>query len=702
MNEPQKVYGAECLDYIDRKIGFAWHGWAGANLASINTYLMDSLSEVKKDSGDSISAKNFKRETSLIRWYHDTSKRKIGLVIGKSAEGGLEVALLGNEDIINGGRNPSAPDAPKGQCDYTIVTFYEALTIPYTWNIINQKYERKYKPSTFPNCRQGSVSGADGVPDFSIEYNKSLIDFATFDESMNFIPRFTYTSFRDSFGTPWEYAGNETQQDTDYTITNNKSNTMVFGVRYYNVREYPSDYLTDPLALVAGDLYSYAKENAFGFSPLFPPTMDPDQFNSYSIPYKYDADPDLETKGCNLTSIPYNIILTYDENEAKRYLQDGTLPSDAFLYPLDFDNLPKYEPDDSETGDEPDDSGDIDGSEDEWDIDNDLPEVPSYTPSMLNNNNVYLMTPGELDGIINWFWNDVGDVTDLSDLVTKIEGLTSDLGSNFLMFRIMPVDPSWIGGSSSVSNFIVGPVEKAGTYTALGRSAPIIRDIGHIKIDEKFTSYKFLNYTPYSDAKLYLPYHGIVDLDLQIFQGHTLYVKAVYDYMNGLVNYFIYCDNAWLVGSYQAKMAVDLPITLQSKNDRDSAIFSNVSSSVAGLIGAGTSLATGNPIGLVLGANAIMKQGQAAPMKVTGSVGDTGAFYAPQKCKIIIRRPKIRKPDNYNDICGRQSFSQYRLSSLKGKGYTKVFNPKLSFTKTKPYAEEITEIYDLLTQGVIL
>lgn len=693
LSDLEKVSGNECLQYINRMVGFGSHSISGGTIRNI---LLEADSFVKREgtSEDIVSTGIY--VTHLFRWRHDTSKRKIGLVLGKSEDGGYEVALLGNEKIANGVYS-SVDDT--GWCDYTSIRYSCGLRQSYTYELADNIYHRDDAYSVYPTCSIYGAIGSSGVPAYSVDINEQF-NYLNFDETNNYIPQWTYTRSVQPFHDNWRYNGKVTQSQA-YNLTTNKKTTMVFGHRETNVFKFPKFYKDNPLRVLGGNLYQWACDVAFALESYFPPIILETAFENYFLEFQLEDIEDMEnSKGCNLTSVPYNIILTYDENQAKRYLQDGTLPSDAFLFPLDFDNLPTYQSDDS--SDEDDDNGQGDLDDDSRDCDEDLPKVPTYTPSSLNTNNVYLLTAGEVNQIINWLWNDVGSVQDLDDLVTKIQGLTSDLIQNFLMFRVMPVKPAWIGGAGNSTHFVVGSVEKAGEYMTLAKGNPPIVHIGSYNFGNKFNTFKFLNYSPYSDFKLYLPYHGIVDIDVSVFQGHSLDVYAVYDYMTGTITYMIYSDNTWLVNTYTAKMAVDLSVSLQTKNDRDSAIFGNVSNAVAGVMSAGASVASGNPIGLVMGAQAIAQQTHSAPFKAMGQVGEMGAFYTPQRCKVLIRRPVPTTPSTYNQNVGRQAYYSTTLAKLKGKGYTKCINPRLKFTKTIPLADEEEKINQLLSEGVYL
>lgn len=679
------VYDRECLDYIDKPVAFASHALKAFGAESIQAAGQKAINSVGVDRSN-LRTNNITHQTTIEKWNHDTSKRKIGYIREKYDDGGLEVVIFSTDrmDTTSG-----------GNVEWTATRFNFLQSCSYTEVASTGTYDRQHQMSVYPVTGMNITYTNDGIPAYRLIVNDDNVG-VSYDATLDYNPN---ENWKKTYGFTALWTKNRVYANNgSYTLTDDEATTLTFGsgVTYVNPVDYPLIYKDDPLKCFAGNFYQYGCDMAFDCEPYFLSKITSELFPFYTALWKMD-----EVRSTNLTAIPYNLMLTYDKTQALDYLHNGNIPSDAFLFPLDFNDLPTYSSEENDDSDEDDDTDDIDDG-DERDCDENLPEVPSYTGGSMNNNNVFLLLPGELNDIIDWFWNDVGAVQDLDDLMTKIEGLANNLAQNFLMFRIMPVNPAWIGGYGTDNNFVVGGVEKSGAYKTLGKQPATIEDIGHYHFSDKYTSYKFLNYEPYSDIKLYLPYHGIVDLDVGVYQGHDLYVKAVYDYLSGTITYMLYCDNTWLTNTFTAKMCVDLNISLQSKNERDNAIYGNVTNAVAGIMGAGSTLATGNPIGLAIGANAIVQQGQSAPYKVMASVGEDGAFYAPQKCAVLIRRPKVSRPDTYRDNIGRQAFESRKLSTLKGKGFTTVINPCLEFSELKPLPEEIDELNELLENGVFL
>lgn len=419
---------------------------------------------------------------------------------------------------------------------------------------------------------------------------------------------------------------------------------------------------------------------------------------------------------------PYNLILTYDLNAAKNYVETGELPGDAFLYPFDVDNIPVNTDGGTGADDSDGTQGTVDTGDTTWeDTDDQSPSAPGQNGQSLTNNNLYWLSSQQLKSFLDWFWDEATDVSEPSELFEKIQGLYENLSEAIVAVRYMPVRPEWIGGVSTDTKIIVGMLEKAEQCRVINKVVPDIRDIGSIDIRElakdKKTWDGFLNYSPYCQMSLYLPFHGFIDLDADLIMNSKLTIKAAYDILTGTIQYFIYrtargANNLNLVNTVVAKMATDIPISLQTKTQRDSAIFQNVSSAAGNLIGAGASLATGNPIGMVMStANIAATQPTGAPLTLKGTISENGAYYDSALCAIYVKRPGINIPSNYDKKVGNPCNVAMKLSKVHG--FVKCENPFISFSEItsdnsagfpppKPTKDEIDTIYNALSEGVIL
>jgi hypothetical protein len=695
------VTGSDCLDYINKPIGFANHDFTFFGDRTI-TDLADFYRNRLEGSNapQAVFSEGTNIFTEIKKWSHDTNKRKIGLVLGESEQdGGLEIAILGNEDI-------KAVGGSNGNVEISCLRFKNSERVQYRSPVPFADYERTTQYTPYPNYQEG-------YPEYPTFYATENDRDIPYDNIFDFNPT-PYSGYGCSWGCFAEYAG-QPAPEAPYTLTTNKNNTLVYG----KIKDilgidfaYPSICVGNPLNLCAGDLYSYGitKHDEIYFST--PVTLPSDtNFDDINRPLPNC----IELTRTNLTSLMFNIILTRNEQFALKYLNDGTLPSDAFLYPLDWDNLPEYD-EPVPTGDKPDDyPDDNDPDDDDRDFDPTPPETPTFTVNQLTNYNWYWLTVPEWSAFISWFWNDIGDYSDFDDIIAKVKGLYNDVASAVIMCRYYPVDISWIGGLGTQSNIKLGMIEKAGAVDTISQATALHAvDIGHVHIGAKYKS--FMDMSPYSQLSLYLPWHGFIDLDMNLFNGHEVYVKALYDYLSGTIQYYIYYDNELLVNTILCKMAMDIPITLQTKNDRDSAIFNNVSSTIGGLVGAGAGIISGNPIGMALGVTqgvgAFNSANASAPMRLMGNVGESGAYIGFQNCFVVVRRPTIQPSDgNSSTMKGLSTWKRnvgmlcgygYTLSDLSGQGFTVCHSPRIDFTSTTPLQTEVDEIYSYLEKGVIL
>lgn len=570
------------------------------------------------------------------------------------------------------------------------------------------------------NTADGKMYVSPVADDNDIHISEFGNDITT-PEWFDFTPTWQKYSGNNAFYQRCTEKGNKTLND-DITLTTDTSNALVVGkpitgypivTNYLELPYIPTeiyDNISGNLWECAVDYLSIASASVTGV-----PAPEDKTWRALPVITIY-----LQPNGTFAAYWkPYNLILTRDEQQAKNYLNTGAIPSDTIIYPWNPDEFPTYKSD----GSDPEEGGDEPGENGTPVID--LPDMvepqPDYTPQRLTNNNLYWLTAGQLTDFINWFWTSAGDIASLNDLWEKIQGLYNDLASSILNIRYMPVKPLWIGGTSSTTSIVVGNIVDdlgGATVEKINNNNPTKQTIGHIKINEVIskidTAKGFTNYTPYAQLLLYLPFHGYFELDNDLYMNSTLLIKALYDIISGVIQYELYRvadGKQTLTNIIPCKMAVDIPITLQSKNDRDSAIFQNIVGLAGSLAVSGGSLATGNPLGLVMGANALTSAGaNSLPLSLKGTPQETGAFYTYNKCMLIIKRPVYNRPSIYKSRVGYPCNKSYKLGSDKLKGFTQVYNPQIAFSGNtnadnvtiKPLQSEIDEIYTALEKGVII
>lgn len=643
--------------------------------------------------------------------------RKIGYIAGTNSDGSFHIYMLGNDDF-------DLTPSHNVITDVNLQLNFETLLLPPS--------DDRWTPKRLLDYRWTESSGA--TIDYRQAYaynNNNLNNFITELECFEYQPIWgeyhqVISSYLDCAKINDDYLYTSQGQGSMQVVLTNNLNTLQLGVpmnvRYYQ-RSMSGMYYGD--RNIGGDLYDLMSSFSQSFNNgvrnskmrdiYHQETINGHTYNIISI-YPYFEG----SFAYHYT--PYNLILTYNLDEAKHYVETGELPSDAFLYPFDVDNIPINETggtgaEDSD-GTQADDTISTGGDSGGEDTDDQNTEAPANTPQALTNNNLYWLTSQQLKNFIEWFWTDATDVTDPQELFEKIQGLYSDLSQAIVSIRYMPIDAEWVGGVSTASSIIVGLVEKTETVRTINKTVAPVRDItpNDISISELPDFKGFINFSPYCEISLYLPFYGYLSMDADLLMQNKLRIKATYDILSGTIQYYIFrvsskTGDATMINTVTGKMAVDIPISLQTKNERDSMIFNNVASATANLIGAGASAVAGNPIGMVMSTSAIAgQQSQGAPMRVMGSIGESGAFYDHGYCAIFIKRPATNYPPQYARRVGYPYNGARKLE--KTHGFIQCFNPYVEFTHMtvndsdiqppKPTAEEIEAIYNALTEGVIL
>lgn len=350
-----------------------------------------------------------------------------------------------------------------------------------------------------------------------------------------------------------------------------------------------------------------------------------------------------------------DLIMTSNLSEAQRYLQDGTIPSDARVNPSHV----KKDTDSNEDGEDGGKSSTFDENE---------PSAPTVNSVKLSNLHNYWISESQMQSFYSEVWE-----TDLTDFVKgAFTGIYSNLISNVVSLKFMPTTAENLGGTGDASPVILGfkTYDNLTVQTIGNTTAPIV-NIGSYKFAKEYNS--FADYAPYTDVKLYLPFVGVVPIDTNLFMGAgggetaTLNIKAQYDLQSGLITYFI-MRNKTMISSVSGHMAVEVPISLQSGLDTFSTMSRNFSGKVWDFAMEG---AKGNPIGMI----SEIAQGSATapPQTIFASTGGDGAFYSHPKCMIMIKHPQYNRPKNYSHVVGFPAYVTKKVSDLQG--FNIVQNP---------------------------
>ena len=167
----------------------------------------------------------------------------------------------------------------------------------------------------------------------------------------------------------------------------------------------------------------------------------------------------------------------------------------------------------------------------------------------------YAITENQLKQIGNKIWT--GYFTEL------IDALNSSPIENIISVKSFPFEIT--GGTSK--QIMLGNVEMGVNGNELPSNYSPIKVIkSDFEITPKFSGLlKWLNYSPFTNIQMFLPYVGIVDINPQLVMGKKCTLKYIYDVILGNCQACLYVkdenNKTVEIGKWSGQLAIDIPIT---------------------------------------------------------------------------------------------------------------------------------------------
>lgn len=236
-----------------------------------------------------------------------------------------------------------------------------------------------------------------------------------------------------------------------------------------------------------------------------------------------------------------------------------------------------------------------------------------------------------------------------------------------------------------------------------------------------------LDYAPYTQIQIYLPYIGVRELNTDEIMGKTVSVKYHIDLYGGGVVAFVLVNNS-VRYQYSGNCMQQIPISSANYSELIANLVQLACVVGTGIAAAGAGAAAyaneaasesigtaavessddfgaglanwidNGGAGKLLNCTVQTIMSNKPRIERTGSLGAVTGQMAIQKPFLIITRPEQSLPENYKHYNGYPSNITSRLGDLSG--FTQVENIRLNdIPATQP---EIIEIHDLLQKGVII
>lgn len=180
------------------------------------------------------------------------------------------------------------------------------------------------------------------------------------------------------------------------------------------------------------------------------------------------------------------------------------------------------------------------------------------------------------------------------------------------------------------------------------------QNIGSITISEKY--HNFLDYAPYTNVIIYLPYVGFKELDTNLVMGKTLSISYTVDIITGGCLCQITSNNVKLY-EFNGNMGIDIPITASNRAQVEAGYISSG-------IGIASSVASGNIVGAVTSLiNSAESQYHYAS---TSSPNPMCVASTNRTCYVILDRPTYQTLKSFNHTRGKKCYLTKTINTLRG------------------------------------
>ena len=223
-------------------------------------------------------------------------------------------------------------------------------------------------------------------------------------------------------------------------------------------------------------------------------------------------------------------------------------------------------------------------------------------------------------------------------------------------------------------------------------------DFGEIALTEYFQT--FMDYSPYTKLSVYIPYCGIVPLNVDNFMNDKISMKCRVDMLTGQFVVFI-SNSVGVITTVSGICAYQLPVRYNDYNN----VATRGLAVIGGLVGTAGALASGNiPLGVglagasIAGALSLTSSIEKPNVYSHGSLGGNFGILGNRKPYLIIQRPTISVPSDYGKTIGYMSRITAKLGDLTG--YTVVEEIHLEHISATDDEKRLIE--NALKSGVIL
>ena len=292
---------------------------------------------------------------------------------------------------------------------------------------------------------------------------------------------------------------------------------------------------------------------------------------------------------------------------------------------------------------------------------------------------IYNPTIEQINSFGSWLWS--------SDFVEQIKKLFNDPMQAIIGLHKVFATPA----TNGTQNIKVGYLDSGVSANVVSNQYTTI-DCGTVSLSEYF--YNVFDYAPYTDINLYLPFIGIVGIDVADVMRSSIHIIYHVDVLSGacLAEVKVIRDGAGgTLYQYTGNASVTLPISSGS--------YMGIISSIAGIAGgiAGTIASGGSALPLLASSAGSLLNARTKVEHSGGFSGNAGAM-GSKIPYLIISRPQIDLANKFEKYIGYPANVTTTLASCSG--FVNVLECHLENINATD--SELNEIESLLKGGILV
>lgn len=314
-----------------------------------------------------------------------------------------------------------------------------------------------------------------------------------------------------------------------------------------------------------------------------------------------------------------------------------------------------------------------------------LPIVVPNLPSTVNSNKlftVYNPTASQLDGLGGYLWD--------SSIIAALRDIWQDPMDGLISLQQVFVTPSTSGSHNIILGFL-----DSGVSSKVVSNQFVTVDCGSVTIEENKEN--ATDYSPYTSLHLYLPFIGIVELDVDECMNSTMSVTYKVDVYTGTclaqvsIDRNIDMPDDPILYTFSGNCSQQLPLTSGNSVGLLTALI--------GAVGAGIKASAGGALGTLAGAQLLGNSLSHEMMHVShsGNISANAGIMGQKKPYVIIGRRHGYDANNYNSFYGFPANKTINIGNHSG-----FLRVKKCWLKTSALKEEYEEIMKILEDGIFV